>query len=76
MLKLFVYKMKSFHKNVIVYFLGGDIMIITKKHIMIAIIFCIAVTAIVVCVKKHESRQVFAGDGIKIVLDAGHGAYV
>lgn len=51
-------------------------MIITKKHIMIAIIFCIAVTAIVVCVKKHESRQVFAGDGIKIVLDAGHGAYV
>lgn len=48
-------------------------MIIMKKHIAAAIIIIIAVIIAFFGIKKYESRQTFADNNLKIVLDAGHG---
>ncbi|MGN0107250.1 MAG: hypothetical protein ACI4A5_06095 [Hominilimicola sp.] len=51
-------------------------MIIMKKHIAAVILIIIAVVIIFFGIEKYESRQTFADSDLKIVLDAGHGAYV
>lgn len=48
-------------------------MIVMKKHIAAAIIIIIAVIIAFLGIKKYESRQTFANNNLKIVLDAGHG---
>lgn len=48
-------------------------MIVTKKHIAAVVLIIIAIAIAVIGIKKYESRQTFAGNNLKIVLDAGHG---
>ena len=48
-------------------------MIIMKRQLAAIILVLIALAAVFVGVKKHESRQTFADSGLKVVLDAGHG---
>lgn len=49
-------------------------MIIVKKHIAAAVLIVLAAAIVFVCIKKHEIRQTFSANNIKIVVDAGHGA--
>lgn len=55
--------------------MGGLFMIIMKKHIAAAILIILAAIIAFVGIKKYESRQTFVQRDIKIILDAGHGAY-
>ncbi len=50
-------------------------MIIMKKHIIaLFIIICAAVIAIC-CIHTRDSRQTMADSGLRVILDAGHGAF-
>lgn len=49
-------------------------MILTRKHIAATAVI-IAVIGIFVGIKQYEIRQTIANNDLKIILDAGHGAY-
>lgn len=51
-------------------------MIIMKKHIAAVVLIALAAVIVFVCIKKREIRQTFEDDNLKIVIDAGHRAYV
>lgn len=50
-------------------------MIVMKKHIAIIILVLIVVILAFFGIKKYESQQTFNDSNLKIILDAGHGAY-
>ncbi|MCI8404678.1 MAG: hypothetical protein HFE49_07220 [Clostridia bacterium] len=50
-------------------------MIVMKKHIAAAILIVLAVIIAFFGIKKYESSQTIADNDLKIILDAGHGAY-
>lgn len=50
-------------------------MIFTRKHIVIAVLFAVVGIAIGIGIKHYETLQTFSSPDIKVVLDAGHGAY-
>lgn len=51
-------------------------MIITKKHIAAVIIVIFSAAIAFGGIKRYESRQTFADNNLKIIVDAGHRAFV
>lgn len=51
-------------------------MISVKKLAMIILIAAAVIALAVIGARKYSARPAFSGEGLKIVLDAGHGAYV
>ncbi|MCI9085676.1 MAG: hypothetical protein HFE51_04555 [Clostridia bacterium] len=49
-------------------------MILTRKHLTAAAVV-IAVIGVFVGIRQYEIRQTIADNELKIILDAGHGAY-
>lgn len=49
-------------------------MILTRKHLTAAALV-IAVIGVFVGIRQYEIRQAIADNELKIILDAGHGAY-
>lgn len=49
-------------------------MILTKKHLALAAVV-IAIIGVIVGIRQYEIRQTIANNDLKIVLDAGHGAF-
>lgn len=49
-------------------------MILTRKHLTAAALV-IAVIGVFVGIRQYEIRQTIADNELKIILDAGHGAY-
>lgn len=49
-------------------------MILTRKHLAAAVSI-IALIGIIIGIRQYDIRQTMAGKGLKIILDAGHGAY-
>lgn len=49
-------------------------MILTRKHLT-AVAVVIAVIGVFVGIRQYEIRQTIADNELKIILDAGHGAY-
>lgn len=49
-------------------------MILTKKHLAAAVSI-IALIGIIIGVRQYDIRQTIANNDLKIILDAGHGAY-
>lgn len=49
-------------------------MILTRKHLAAALAI-IAAIGVFIGINKYEIRQTMANNAIKIIIDAGHGAY-
>ncbi len=49
-------------------------MILTRKHLTVMAV-AIAVIGVFIGVRQYEIRQTIADNDLKIILDAGHGAY-
>jgi N-acetylmuramoyl-L-alanine amidase len=54
--------------------MGGDSMVLTKKHIFAVIIMFVVVAACLAIKAGRESRQTFGNNRLTVVVDAGHGA--
>ena len=50
-------------------------MIVMKRYIAAILIVIIAAVLVFFGIKKNESRQTFMNNGVKVILDAGHGAF-
>lgn len=50
-------------------------MILTKKYIAVFTAVIVAVAALVMGIKEYSAREAFSKSEMKVILDAGHGAY-